>query len=147
VTDERARAAPDPVEVAVRALAHRDLTAQEIAGKLARRGASETEVEGALGRLERAGYVDDGRFALDRARALAGRGRGDAAIRADLEARGVDPDLLESALASLEPEADRARRTAEALGGGLRAARALARNGFSEQSLERALPGLVAPEP
>jgi SOS response regulatory protein OraA/RecX len=104
-------------------------------------------VEGALERLERAGYVDDGRFAFDRARALAGRGRGDAAIRADLERRGVDPELIEQALASLEPEAERARRTAEELGGGVRAARALARNGFSEESLETALRGLVAPEP
>ena len=39
-------------------------------------------------RLERAGVVDDARFARARAAALAARGRGDAAIRYDLERAG-----------------------------------------------------------
>jgi SOS response regulatory protein OraA/RecX len=147
VTDEQTRAATDPVEVAVRALTHRDLTAHELATRLAREGVSEAELEVTLDRLGRAGYVDDARFAMDRARTLAARGRGDAAIRADLDQRGVDPERAEHALAGLEPEPERARRLVLQLGGGARAARALARNGFSEESLETALPGLVAPDP
>ena len=57
------------------------------------------------------GYVDDGRFAADRAAALAGRGQGDAAIRFDLQGRGVDPEAIEAALAGARA-GGRARRRA-----------------------------------
>ena len=132
-------ASPDPLEVAVRALTHRDLSQHELAERLAQRGVPEGDRRDAIERLTLAGYVDDGRFALGRARALAERGRGDSAIRADLEERGVEPDLVEQALVSLAPEADRARAQAARLGGGLRAASALARKGFSSESVESAV--------
>ena len=45
----------------------------------------------------------------NRAESLAGRGYGDAAIRHDLEQRGVAADLVEAAVAALEPEGERAR--------------------------------------
>jgi hypothetical protein len=51
--------------------------------------------------------------------------------------------VIERALEALEPEEERARGAAAALGGGTRAARALARRGFSEESLE-AVPADVA---
>jgi regulatory protein len=132
-------AAPDPLGSAVRALAHRDLSAQELAERLERRGVDEAERDAVIERLARAGYVDDGRFALARAQVLAGRGLGDAAIDADLERRGVDAELIAEALAALEPEARRARSEAVRLGGGGRAARALAAKGFSADAVEAAL--------
>jgi len=132
-------AAPDPLGSAVRALAHRDLSAQELAERLERRGVDAAEREAVIERLARAGYVDDGRFALARAQVLAGRGLGDAAIDADLERRGVDAELIAEALAALEPEARRARSEAVRLGGGGRAARALAAKGFSADAVESAL--------
>jgi regulatory protein len=90
-------------------------------------------------RLARAGYLDDGRFAVSRARMLAGRGLGDAAIRADLEQRGVERGAADVAVAALESEAERARREAARLGGGGRAARTLARKGFCDDSIEAAV--------
>ena len=99
-----------------------------------------------LERLSRAGYLDDGRVVGDRAARLAARGCGDAAIRADLEARGAAADLLGEAIAALEPEAERAARLAEGLGGPAAITRTLARRGFSEDSIERVL-GAVAQDP
>jgi SOS response regulatory protein OraA/RecX len=82
----------------------------------------------------------------DRAARLAGRGYGDMAIRRDLESRGASRELLEEALAALEPEESRAERLAGDLGGGARTARALARKGFSDDSIERILQA-VAQDP
>jgi SOS response regulatory protein OraA/RecX len=93
--------------------------------------------------LERAGYVDDERFARERAARLAERGRGDAAIRFELEREGVGADAIDAALASLAPEADRARALAATLGGAAKAARTLAQRGFAEESVEAALAGVA----
>jgi regulatory protein len=131
-----AQGPPNPIDLALRALAHRDLSAQELAERLARRGVEEHERADAVERLAQAGYVDDSRFAAGRARVLAERGLGDAAIRADLEQRGVAAAETGDALGALEPEAERARREADRLGGGPRARRALVRRGFAEESLE-----------
>ena len=99
-----------------------------------------------LERLAGAGYLDDGRVVRDRAARLAARGHSDMAIRRDLASRGASPELLDEALAALEPEASRAERLAGELGGGARAVRALARKGFSDSSIERVL-GAVAQDP
>jgi regulatory protein len=123
-----------------RALRHRDHSAAELGRKLERRGVTEAERDAALETLERAGLVDDARFAAGRARALAERGWGDAAIRLDLERHGVTGDHLDQALAALDPEPERAAALAARRGGGLRAARWLAARGFDESALE----GLVA---
>jgi regulatory protein len=135
--------APDPLGTAVRALAHRDLSTQELAERLERRGVAASERREVIDRLARAGYVDDCRFALGRARVLAERGLGDAAIRADLEQRGIQARIADEAVAALDPEPVRARVEAKRLGGGVRAARALARKGFSSESVEDALGGEV----
>ena len=92
-----------------------------------------------VARLREAGYVDDTRVALERAGILAGRGLGDAAIRVDLQRRGVPGDVVEEALASLEPEPARASRLARSLGGGQRAARGLARKGFEPDAIAAAV--------
>ena len=94
--------------------------------------------------LERIGYVDDRRFALDRAARLAERGYGDEWIRADLEAQGVAAETASASLAVLEPEAERAERVAASAGRGVRAVRLLARRGFSDETLERFLARHVA---
>src|SRR6266536_3206189 len=97
----------------------------------------------ALETLARAGYVDDARFARDRAAHLAERGYGDEWIRMDLEAQGVAAEAAEPALAEVDPEAERAQREWVRLGGGLRAARTLARRGVSAETVET----LVAKDP
>jgi regulatory protein len=109
---------------AARALRVRDRTAEELDARLERAGFSRDTREHARDVLARAGLVDDERFARARAAELARRGRGDAAIRWDLERRGIPREAVEAALAELEPEHERAR------GLGLSPA-ALARRGFS----------------
>jgi regulatory protein len=138
--------APDALDVAVKALARRDLTEREVVERLTRLGVPEGGRADAVARLRQAGYLDDARVSAERAARLAERGSGDTAIRADLMRRGVPQELVTKTLAALEPESVRAARLSERLGGGLRAARALARKGFAEESIEHIF-GAVAEEP
>jgi SOS response regulatory protein OraA/RecX len=131
---------------ALRAVGHRELSSQRLRERLQRRGIPPMEREEALGALQRAGFVDDARYASRRAESLADRGHGDAAIRWRLEGEGVPPDLVAAALSTLEPEAERARRVVAARGPGVRTARELARRGFGEDAVEAALGGLIADE-
>ena len=131
---------PDAVETALRALRFRDRTTAELDARLEQRGVGESEREQALETLERIGYVDDERFARSRAERLAERGSGDALIRDDLERRGVVAEIIEAALAGIEPERQRAARIAERRGPGHKTARHLAAKGFGEDALE----GIVA---
>jgi SOS response regulatory protein OraA/RecX len=126
----------EALAAAARTLRHGDHSVRALDEKLERRGASGPEREAALDTLERAGLVDDGRFAGGRARLLAERGWGDAAIKLDLERQGIDAELAGEALAALEPERERARRQAARRGGGVRAARWLAARGFGEDTVE-----------
>ena len=137
---------PSPLESAVRLLAGRDYTAAELEGRLERAGIDPQDRRAVLERLAADGYLDDDRVAHERAARLAERGYGDAAIRADLERRGVDAPLVKDALGALQPEAERAMGLFVKLGRGARAVRALARKGFSEASIEAALDG-VAQDP
>lgn len=130
-------AEPSPaLEVALRALRVRDRSLAELERRLAERGFSPEERADALAALERAGLVDDARFAAARARALAERGAGDALIRHALREAGVPADLAEEALRDLEPEAERARRVAARRGSGPRTARYLRGKGFSQEAAE-----------
>ena len=124
---------------ALRALRHRDLAAAELDDRLGRAGFSEEERGATVGRLADVGLVDDERLAVSRAEALAARGQGDAAIRWDLERRGVGPDEVEAALAQLEPEHERALRIVAERGPGPATARLLARRGFEEDAVSAAV--------
>jgi regulatory protein len=95
---------------AVRVLRHRDVSRRRLDERLQGRGAGPAARAEALAVLERAGLLDDRRAAAQRALGLAGRGYGDAAIRCALEDDGIALELVEEALAGLEPEAERARR-------------------------------------
>ena len=120
------------------ALRHRDLSTRRLEERLERRAVPPAERARAVETLTRAGVLDDARFARGRALALAARGYGDAAIRFDLERKGVEAEVAAEALAELEPERDRAVRVAATAGGGVRAARLLARRGFGEEAIEAA---------
>jgi regulatory protein len=138
----------DPIEVAARSLRHRDRSRSEVDERLAKAGVGEEERAEALERLTQLGYVDDGRFAADRATALAGRDQGNAAIRFDLQGRGVDPDAIEAALAGLVPEAERALELADRLGRTAKTMGRLRRKGFGADALEAAFgSGIAGPGP
>jgi regulatory protein len=124
--------------VATRALRGRDLTQRELRARLARRGVHEPVVEESVATLRAAGLVDDARLASNRAASMADRGYGDAAIRDDLERRGVPAELVETALQALEAEEARARRLVGRRGTGARTASYLARRGFGPEAVEAA---------
>jgi len=127
------------LRVASRALARRDLSAAELDARLERARVAPSVAAELAGTLERAGLVDDERFAAGRAESLAARGWGDAAIAARLEAVGVDEAVAGVAVAALEPEAARARVLVERESDPVRQARLLARRGFGEETLESVL--------
>ena len=131
----------DPAEVAVRALARRDLSRAALERRLEAAGVPHGLREATLDRLAEAGLVDDRRLAESRAAALAARGFGDAAIEARLEAEEVGREDRAEALARLEPEESRARRLAEQAGPArLRnLASSLARRGFADDAIDAAL--------
>jgi len=135
----------DPIDLAARALHHRDRSRRELDDRLARAGVADEQRADALDTLERVGYVDDGRFAASRAETLAGRGYGDEAIRHDLEGHGIAAEAVAVAVGDLEPEAERARALVERLGRSPKTAQQLVRKGFAEESVETAVgPGFAA---
>ena len=136
VARERRRA--QALAAAGRTLRARDLPARALDVRLERRGIRAADRARALSTLQGAGLVDDGRFARNRALALASRCLGDAAIRFDLEEYGVEPELVEEAVEGLEPESARAERIVASRGRSPATARFLARKGFGEAAVESA---------
>jgi regulatory protein len=104
---ERAGAAENSYRAAVRLLAVRDRSSQEILRRLRHKGLPPDAVAEAVGRLEVAGLLDDGRFAERFAHARAERGFGRTRILADLAARGVDRRVAERAVDRLEASGER----------------------------------------
>jgi len=128
-------------DTALRALRFRDHTAETLRRRLDARGIPERTREAAIETMQRAGLVDDERFAVGRARMLAERGAGNLRIRHDLESRGVAPELVAAAIDELEPERDRALRLLEAQGRSRRSLRKLSANGFSDEVLHDVVAG------
>jgi SOS response regulatory protein OraA/RecX len=134
-------------EAALRSLRSRDRSRRDLDARLERAAVAPAVRAEALDRLERAGLVDDARFASSRARSLADRGYGDAAIEVELEREGVGPRHRMAALAALDPEPARAQRVVERRGRGPRTARLLAAKGFGEDAVAAALGPDFAPDP
>jgi regulatory protein len=134
------------VDTALRALRHRDLSARELEQRLRAKGFTESERAEALETLERTGLLDDARFAEARARSLAARGAGDAAIRHALGLAGVVQEIADDALHALEPEAERANAIAARRGMGPKTARYLRGRGFSEEVVAGVVAGSSADE-
>jgi regulatory protein len=132
----------EALAVATRALARREHSRRSLSDRLRRAGVTEIDADDALDELERVGLLDDGRFARERARVLAERGKGDAAIRVDLERAGLGSAEMAEALAELEPERERAARVVERRGTGPATARLLAGRGFGDDIVAT----LVAPD-
>lgn len=136
----------DALAAGAGALARRDRSEQGLRAVLERKGVDEREREETIATLRRLGALDDGRFAHARAAALAERGLGDGAIAVRLERDGIDQEQSAAALASLEPERDRAVRVVERRGKGARTARWLAARGFASESIEAAIAPSEEPE-
>jgi SOS response regulatory protein OraA/RecX len=137
----------EALAAATGALRHRDLSSSALEARLARRAVAPQERAEALLVLERAGLVDDARFGAARARTLAERGWGDAAIRADLERQALAGEVIEPALEALSPEAERARELVLRRGCGPATAGWLARKGFGDDAIEAAAGAGIADDP
>ena len=75
-------------------------------------------------------------MAESRARDMARRGYGDAAIRSDLRTRRIDSETISAAIENLEPEAERVLSIVEGKERTPAMLRRLASRGFSRDSLE-----------
>ena len=126
-------------ESATRLLRHRDFATADLDRRLADRGFDETERAAAIETLTRTGVLDDGRYATDRARTLAGRRAGDRFIQHELERAGIARELIEVAIGGLEAEAERARLVVARRGASPRTARYLAAKGYSEDAVRTAV--------
>jgi regulatory protein len=132
---------PEALAVATRALARREHSRRSLRERLLRARVSTEEADEVVEELLRLGLLDDGRFARERARVLAERGKGDAAIRFELDREGVDEAEIEAALAALDPERERAAQLVVRRGATPATARLLASRGFDEDVVA----ALVAP--
>lgn len=131
----------EALAVATRALARREHSRRSLQERLLRAGVGSSAAGEVVEELQRVGLLDDSRFAGERARVLAERGKGDAAIRFDLERAGVESQEIEQALALLEPERERAQRVVERRGATPETARLLAGRGFDEDVVAASLRG------
>ena len=122
---------------ALRALRARDHTVASLDRRLAERGAAPRVRRETVAAVQRAGLVDDGRLARERATLLADRGAGDGMIAADLEHRGVPDEEIHAALASARVRGGRGPRGSSSIAGARAGtARHLASKGFSEEAIE-----------
>ena len=99
--------ASDPFAVALRLLTGRDRSCAELRKRLKDRDFSAEVIDETINRCLNYGYLDDQRFAGNKARALISSGRA-VGRRASLEMRkyGLDNDLTEQALAAATEEVD-----------------------------------------
>jgi regulatory protein len=121
-----------PLELALRALRHRERSVAEVDRYLTERGVGDHEREEVLETLSRTALVDDRRFAEVRAISLTERSAGNELIRHELARAGVDSELAEETIASLPSETERASRIVARRESGPKTARYLAGKGFSQ---------------
>ena len=129
----------DALGLAARTLAHRDVSSRRLEERLRSRGVRPEVAEGAVATLTSAGVVDDARTVAARARSLADRGWGNAAIAARLEAEGFRESDVDAALAAVLPERERAQAVLAGVGDRRRAWKLLARRGFDGETVEDVL--------
>ena len=102
---ERKSSASEAYAAALRLLTRRNYAEAELTGRLLGKGCSAEETATALARCRDLGYLDDARFANQRALALLRNGRAvGQRARLDLRQRGIDKELAAAAVAAAEAE-------------------------------------------
>lgn len=97
----------DPYVVALRLLTRRDYSRAELTARLQQRGFSDTQIIPAVQRCNELGYLNDERYALERARALLRSGRAvGSRLVADLRQRGIPTEMAEEAASEAAQEFD-----------------------------------------
>ena len=105
MTDRSRSSASDAFAAALRLLTRRDRSETELRDKLRQFGFSVSAIDGAMEKCREYGYLDDRRYATERARSLirSGRGVGPKILR-DLRHRGIEEDVARQALETAENE-------------------------------------------
>lgn len=85
--------------VAIALLARRDMSSDELRGKLRAKAFDETTAAAVIGELTHRGVVNDERYAQNYVAYHAGRGHGPVRIAAELRRRGLARAVVETALA------------------------------------------------
>ena len=102
--EEQARA------LCLRLLTARARTRAELEGQLAKRGYPDDVSDRVLDRLTQVGLIDDADFAEQWVRSRrVNAGKGNRALAAELQTKGVDNDVIIAALASIDTGAERER--------------------------------------
>jgi regulatory protein len=99
--------ADSPLAASFRLLALRDRSEQELEDRLRRKGFSAADVAAALKRCKELGYLDDDRFAKQRAKSLLTSGRAVGhRLLAELKQQGIDAELAQAAVSAAVEEID-----------------------------------------
>lgn len=94
-------------DCALRVLALRDHSEEELRRKLKTKGYDEQGIEGSVARLRELGYLDDTRFALGFAESSIRNGRGfGVRIKLELARRGVAAPIIQETLTEIAGEFD-----------------------------------------
>lgn len=94
----------------LRLLTVRARTRAELAGQMAKRGYPDAAAQAVLRRLEAVGLIDDEDFAEQWVRSRqANAGKGKRALAAELRTKGVEDEVIASALAGIDTGVERAR--------------------------------------
>ena len=147
-------AARDPARIraaALRLLARREHSVQELTAKLLVRGFEAEPVTAAVGALTTKNLVSDARFVDEFVAARLRRGSGPAKIREELRGRGVEQGLVDATLGAQREswlaiaEAARRKRFGAALPRGFqeraRQARFLQQRGFTAEQIRQVMKG------
>ncbi|MCY4454583.1 MAG: regulatory protein RecX [Immundisolibacterales bacterium] len=149
-TPRRGDGGPDQaLRRALGLLARREHSRAELLAKLARSGHERAVAQGAVENLARQGLVCDARFAEAFIRSRIERGSGPLRIRRDLEARGVEPEVVDRFLDAQDEEWEGRARSARTKrfgaappgnrGEAARQSRFLLGRGFTRRQVRRAI--------
>ena len=149
-TPPRRDGGPDQVlRRALGLLARREHSRAELRAKLARSGHERAAAERAVEDLAQRGLVSDARFAEAFVRSRIERGSGPLRIRRDLEARGVEPEVVDRFLDAQDEEWEERARSARTKrfgaappgdrGEAARQSRFLLGRGFTRRQVRRAI--------
>lgn len=106
-SSEQGAGRTDPWPAALRLLTRRDYSRAEMRQRLAERGFDPSRIEATLQRCLELGYLDDARYALNRAASLMTQGRAvGPRILADLRQRGISEEVACRALAKARADCD-----------------------------------------
>lgn len=97
--------ASDPFAAALRILTGQDRSEAELRDKLKQFGFSAAAIDSAIEKCQEYNYLDDHRYALERARAMLRNGRGvGCKVLLELRRRGIDECLAQQALETASSE-------------------------------------------